>query len=209
VGRSTYLLNAELNTLRAVSFSVSTVYASLHTGNPGITGANEATGGSYARQAVTLGAPSGGSESTSVALNFTGMPAVGAPGITHIAVWDAVSAGNFLWAGPMGTRDIRAFTAAASTDILTVPGSAYSASTDMADLVTIFDQALPSGVSALTNYFIVTVSGVTTKLSLTSGGSAIDLTADGGGMIRRIQAKTVNSGDTVNVAIGALTLTQI
>jgi hypothetical protein len=79
----------------------------------------------------------------------------------------------------------------------------------MADLVTIFDQALPSGVSALTNYFIVTVSGVTTKLSLTSGGSAIDLTADGGGMIRRIQAKTVNSGDTVNVAIGALTLTQI
>jgi hypothetical protein len=207
--RSAYLNNAELNTLKNTSFAVATLYASLHNGNPGITGANEVAGGSYARQAVTLGTPSSSAVSNSAALNFTGMPAVTTPGLTHVGLWDASSAGNFLWAGTLGTRDVRAFTAVAATDILTAPGSAYSAATDMADLVTLFDSVLPVGVSALTNYFIVTVSGVTTKLSLTSGGSAIDLTADGAGMIRRIQPKVVNSGDTVNIAIAALALAEI
>lgn len=206
--RSAYLNNAELNTLKNTSFAVATLYASLHNGNPGITGANEVTGGSYARQAVTLGTPASSAVSNSAALNFTSMPTIAAPGLTHVGLWDASTAGNFLWAGPLGTRDVRAFNAAASTDIVTALGSAYT-STDMLDLVTLFDSVLPVGVTAYTNYFPVTISGATTKLSATSGGSAIDLTADGAGLIRRIQPKLVNSGDTVNIAIAALALAEI
>lgn len=206
--RSSYLRNKELDTLDNVSFAVATAYASLHTGNPGITGANEATGGSYARQLVSLGAAASGASSNDVALNFTGMPAVGAPGLTHVGLWDAVSAGNFLWAGTLGTRDVRAFTALNAGDVFTSPGHAYTTA-DMADLVDLFDGAIPAGVTELTNYFVVTPSGNTFQLALTSGGAAIVLTGDGSGMVRRIQPKLVNAGDTVNVAVAALALAQV
>lgn len=67
-------------------------YVSLHTGDPGATGANEVTGGSYARQAVTLSAASNKASSNSGALNFTGMPAAT---ITHVGIWTAASDGTF------------------------------------------------------------------------------------------------------------------
>lgn len=206
--RSTYLNNAELNTLRATAFSVTTVYASLHIGNPGITGANEVTGGSYARQAVTFGAAASSAMSNSAALNFTGMPAVvaGTP-MTHMGLWDASTAGNFLWAGPIGTQFIVPFTALNAGDVFTSAPNSF-VNGDVVDLVDIFDGVLPTGVSEYTNYFIVTVSGLTYQVAATSGGSAIVLTGDGSGMARRIQPKIANAGDTVNVAIAALALTQ-
>lgn len=207
--RSTYLRNKELDTLDNVSFAVATAYASLHNGNPGITGANEVTGGSYARQLVSLGAAASGASANDGAINFTGMPAVTTPGVTHVGLWDAVSAGNFLWAGPLGTRDVRAFTATNAGDLFTAFGHALTTA-DMVDLVTLFDSVLPTGASALTNYFVVTpTAGSTFQISTTSGGSAVVLTADGAGMVRRIQPKVVNSGDTVNIAIAALALAQV
>lgn len=57
---------------------------SLHTGDPGETGANEVVGGSYARQPVTWTAASGGSVSPTAAVDFNGMPAVT---VTHFGVW--------------------------------------------------------------------------------------------------------------------------
>lgn len=76
------------------------VYCSLHTADPGETGASEATGGSYARQAITFAAASnpGGTKATSADLVFTSMPA---STITHVGVWDASSAGNFLVGGAL------------------------------------------------------------------------------------------------------------
>lgn len=76
----------------------STLYVSLHTADPGATGASEVSGGSYARQAVTFAAPSGGTASNSGVLNFTGMPAVT---VTHISLWDAASAGTFHQSGAL------------------------------------------------------------------------------------------------------------
>lgn len=76
----------------------STLYVSLHTADPGATGASEVSGGSYARQAVTFAAPSGGTASNSGVLNFTGMPAVT---VTHISLWDASTAGTFHQSGAL------------------------------------------------------------------------------------------------------------
>jgi hypothetical protein len=42
--------------------------------------------------------------------------------------------------------------------------------------------SLPNGLSPLTDYYVVNVSGQTCKLSLTSGGSAIDITDTGEGL---------------------------
>lgn len=63
-------------------------------------GGTEAVGGSYARQVVTLGAPVNGEASNSVAVDWLNMPA-GA--WTHIAILDAVTGGNMLFHGPLGS----------------------------------------------------------------------------------------------------------
>ena len=97
-GMSTYLRNALLNTLRNQSFSVATVYVSLHDDDPGDSGDNEITGGSYARQAVTLTQPSGGASESVADVEFTDLPAVT---LTHVGLWDAATNGNFLWGGPL------------------------------------------------------------------------------------------------------------
>jgi hypothetical protein len=85
--------------LRGTSFTPpSTVYVSLHTADPGETGDNEVTGGGYSRKAVTFNAPSGGSMTNAADVDFPNMPAAT---ITHVGLWDAASAGNFLWGGAL------------------------------------------------------------------------------------------------------------
>ena len=66
-------------------------WISLHTGNPGTTGANEATGGSYGRQQTTWGAPSNGT-STGSELTFAGLVAAS---YTHWGAWSASTGGTF------------------------------------------------------------------------------------------------------------------
>lgn len=89
------LLDAVFN---AGAFSVTTPYVSLHTADPGETGASELSGGSYARQSASFGAASGGAVANDAQVEFTDMPAAT---ITHVGVWDAASAGNFLWGGAL------------------------------------------------------------------------------------------------------------
>jgi hypothetical protein len=94
---STYLRNAVLNYMyRATAFSV-TPYASLHTADPSGTGAAEVTGGTYARLALTMAAPSGGASSNTNAATISSMPACT---VTFQGIWDASTAGNFLSGAP-------------------------------------------------------------------------------------------------------------
>jgi len=91
------LLDAIFNT---TSYAPAAIYMSLHTADPGDTGASEVTGGSYARQNVTtsFAAASGGSVSSNALIEWTNMPATT---VTHIGVWDASTSGNFLWGGTL------------------------------------------------------------------------------------------------------------
>jgi hypothetical protein len=96
---SNYLENALINvTLRATSYTApTTVYVALYTTDPtdADTG-TECSGTSYARQAVTFGAPSNGVSTNSAAVEFP--QAGGAWGtITHIGLRDASTAGNLLY----------------------------------------------------------------------------------------------------------------
>lgn len=96
---STYLENALINaTLRNTSYtSVATVYVGLHTADPTDAGTGtEVSGGSYARTAVTFGAPSDGVSTNSAAVEFP--QATGNWGtVSHIGIWDASSTGNLLY----------------------------------------------------------------------------------------------------------------
>ncbi len=86
---------SENSAVGGVLNTTTTYYLSLHTADPGTTGANEVTGGSYARQAITFGAASGGVMASTDAQTFTSMPAEA--GNLWIGLWTAVTAGTFLW----------------------------------------------------------------------------------------------------------------
>lgn len=100
---SNYLENALINaTLRGTAYtSPTTVYVGLYTTDP--TDANtgtEVSGGSYARVAVTFGAPSNGVSTNSASVTFP--TATGTWGtITHIGILDASTAGNLLYHTPL------------------------------------------------------------------------------------------------------------
>jgi hypothetical protein len=70
-------------------------FLSLHTADPGTTGASEVSGGSYARQSITWAAASGGTQLSSNGQTFTNMPS--AAGNLWIGLWTLVSAGVFGW----------------------------------------------------------------------------------------------------------------
>jgi hypothetical protein len=100
---SNYLENALINvTLRATAYTApTTVYLALYTTDPtdADTG-TECSGTSYARQAITFGAPSNGVSTNSAAIEFP--QAGGAWGtITHIGIRDALTVGNLLYHTPL------------------------------------------------------------------------------------------------------------
>ncbi len=100
---STYLENALINaTLRNTTYtSVATVYVSLWTSDPTDAGSGtEVSGGSYARTAVTFGAPSSGVTTNSGDVTFP--TATGSWGtVGWIGINDALSSGNLLYHTPL------------------------------------------------------------------------------------------------------------
>lgn len=103
---STYCGNKILDLLcRAGSLSVTTPYISLHTGDPGLTGANEVAGGSYARQSATFSAASGLSNATSADLTWSSMPSAT---ITYVGIFDASTSGNFIGKISISSRTVAA-----------------------------------------------------------------------------------------------------
>jgi hypothetical protein len=105
---SNYLENALINaTLRNTSYtSPATVYVGLYTSDP--TDANsgtEVSGGSYARTAVTFGAPSDGVSTNSAAVEFP--QATGSWGtIGWIGILDASTSGNLLYHSPLDVSKV-------------------------------------------------------------------------------------------------------
>lgn len=96
----------------------SPIKISLHTGDPGTTGANEVTGGSYARQSAGYSAASGGACALAGTVSFTGMPAVT---VTHMGLWDSagtplfVQGAALLASKPVGAGDTLNITSATDT----------------------------------------------------------------------------------------------
>jgi hypothetical protein len=102
---SNYLENALINaTLRNTTYtSVATVYVSLWTSDPTDAGSGtEVSGGSYARTAVTFGAPSNGVTLNSADVTFpTATASWGVVG--WIGINDAATSGNLLYHSPLDT----------------------------------------------------------------------------------------------------------
>jgi hypothetical protein len=96
---SNYLENALINvTLRNTAFTaVASPYVALFTSDPTDAGTStEVSGGSYARTAVTMGAPSNGVSTNSADVTFP--TATGTWGtVGWIGIYDASTSGNLLY----------------------------------------------------------------------------------------------------------------
>jgi hypothetical protein len=87
---STTAENQALDSLTGGATNVALAVA-LHTASPSTTGANEnANSGSYARQACTWNAASGGSKTNSTSLTFA---TAGSVAVTHFGTWSSATYG--------------------------------------------------------------------------------------------------------------------
>jgi hypothetical protein len=90
----------------AAAPAVATAWISLHDGAAGETGANEVTGGGYARLAGAFGAAAAGAVSNTASLTWTNMPACT---VQSVGVWissTATASANFIWGGALTTNKV-------------------------------------------------------------------------------------------------------
>jgi hypothetical protein len=89
-----------------------TVWVSLHTADPSETGASEVTGGNYARISVAAAGWTKTTGGTASATNTAEIvyPATGtvtwSGTVTHVGIWNANAAGNFLFGGALTTSRV-------------------------------------------------------------------------------------------------------
>lgn len=97
--KSTAHRDAVLNVMRGTPLGAFTPYVSLHTADPGLTGANEVTGDAYAREAATFGAPADGATgraiANSAAVTYPSVDSAENRTVAFAGVWDAASGGVF------------------------------------------------------------------------------------------------------------------
>lgn len=172
-------------------------------------GGTEATGGSpaYARQAVTWGAAASGAKTNSGALTFD-VPA-GSYGYLLFFNASTGNTNNYLGYAPINGT-VKGFF---SVDTTLTNDQLFSVAhglsdTDRVQLYNVFSESLPTGLSEGTIYYVVSSATNTFKVSLTSGGAAVDITAVAGGegYFQKVIPETFASQGQITVAIGALTL---
>lgn len=208
-GMSTFLRNAILDAkLNGASFTVTTPHLSLHTGDPGATGASEVTnsgGSTYARQDVSaaFAAAASGSVASNADVDFANMPAAV---ITHFGLRDDETAGNFLQGRAIRpTPEVKGvFSAEADDDLFTAKAHGLTTNDPVVFNAEGLGVTLPTGVTAETVYYVI-ASGLTTdvfKVSATLGGATINVTADGNGRFLKVSPKTTNLADTLRFNSG-------
>lgn len=180
-------------------------YASLHSAYSA-TGASELTGGSpaYARQAVTWSAASGSSKASASVAGAFNVPAGST--VAFVGLWSAVTAGTFAGMGGNDAGTQYAFTAtSASPAVFTAPGSSYA----NGNTVVLFPGAggtLPTGFTAGTVYYVVSASGATFQLSATSGGTAINSSSTGSGIVAALTLELFGAQGTYTLNSETLSL---
>ncbi len=169
----------------------------------------EATGGSpaYARQAVTWGAAASGQKSNSGALTFD--VAAGTYGFLLFFNASSGNTNNYLGYVPINGT-VKGFF---SVDTTLTNDQLFSVAHGLADgdrvqLFNVFSESLPTGLAEGTVYYVVSSATNTFKVSTTLGGSAVDITAVGGGegYFQKVIPETFGSQGQITVAIGALVL---
>lgn len=164
-------------------------------------GTTEVAGGSYARQAVTWTSASSGVRDNNATIT---VPIPAGTTVVVGSVHDASTAGNLNGIFQIGStlRGVGTVVSAAG-DAISSNGHGL-ANTNRVFVSTVAGESLPAGLSATTLYFVVGATTDTFQLSLTSGGSAVDITALGDLAWFRTVPETFASAGNLVFAANAL-----
>jgi hypothetical protein len=210
-------------------FAAPTAYVALFTTAPTDdtgAGAVEVSGGGYARVATaagttgTWGAASTGTDPTTIANNGSGAAAITFATATAswgtvvaFGLYDAASAGNLLawdWLGNFQWQPCTISSAAPA--VFTAHAHGFAAN-DPIVFSTVFGGTAPvlaTGSGALgSNNVSLVVSPTTDTFTLTTAGTAVNTTATGNGMVRKIVQQSVPSGVQPSFAAGTLILSAV
>lgn len=181
-----------LNVMRGTAFAAWTPYAALFTADPGDAGslAAEVAGSGYARQAPTMGAPSGTSAKQSANTGQLTFALAAGTVVTHVGFADALTAGTLRRRGPVaGARAVTDAATTAASAVLTSATAAFVAG-DVGKPVA--GAGIPAGTTILSWQ---SATSVTMTANATVAGTGVALTI--GGIV------TGTSGQ-ITVAPGAL-----
>lgn len=177
-------------------------FLSLHNGYPGLTQANEITGGTpaYARKSVTWAAAAAGSKASSNAQVFD-VPA--GTTVAWVGYSTASTAGSGRAVAPNGAVP-KEFIVDAANDKILLPAHGYSNT----NTIVFYGGTAPGGLTAGTIYFVRDVTTDDFKVAATSGGTAIDLTSQATGdcVVSIIVQEVFGAQGTMTLASGATTL---
>lgn len=169
---------------------------SLHTAFPGTTGANEVTGGSYARQAATLNTSSGGSRILTAGVSFS------VPACT-VSWIGTLKSGVFVDAYPNGGATPKNFMAVPATGLIQATGHGWSDTQKIA-----FFGGPPAPLVEGQTYFVRDSAADTFKPAATSGGVAVAMTtaSSAGCWVVAITEDVYASPGTHTVSAGTVTV---
>jgi hypothetical protein len=184
----------------------STIYFSAHSDVPDDVGSNELAGGTYARVSATLLAPSSGHRNQDSNPALINIP--GGSTVAFVGQWSAASGGTFYGFGPANGGTTEGYCiGTASTDTLT--SFAHGLSNGNRVLVRTGPTgggSLPGGLSASVLYHVVGAGANTFQLSLTAGGAAVDISADGECYFQKVVVEVYGSNGTLSVNTTDLTI---
>lgn len=172
--------------------------------------ATEATGGSpaYARLAVTWGTPAAGAVANTGALTFD-VPA-GTYGFFTLWTASTGNTGNFRgWLGFGGATPKKGFGTVDAADVTanTITSNGHGlVNTDRVIAFNVVGETIPTGIVEGAAYFVVGAATDTFQIALTSGGAAVDLTAQGEIYFEKIVPEVFAAQGQITAAIGALVL---
>lgn len=169
----------------------------------------EAAGGTpaYARKAVTWSAPASRQVSNTAQLTFD--VAAGTYGFYTLWTADTGNVGVYRGYLPFGgtVKGVASVDTTLTNDQFLSPGHGL-VDTDRVMLFNMFGETFPTGPSEGTIYFVVNSAANTFKVSTTSGGAAVDITALGSGEVffQKVVPETFGAQGQIVPAIGQLVL---
>jgi len=170
----------------------------------------EVSGGSYARVALTtsnFGSAAAAGAITNTAIIAFPQATAGWGEIVGIGVWDAASGGNLLRKAYLISGERYTFSASSGTNTITAPDHDFIDD----DVVIVYDltgSVVPSGLTQGDRYYVVNAATDTLQLSLTQGGAAINITANGAGRIVQCVPISVVNTNYATFPIGTLSFTE-
>ena len=197
------------------SFPAGDAFLQLHSADP--TAAATAGIIAVARQQFATGAAAARTLTNTANIDFPTMPAVVAPGVVAWSAWDVADPtpadgsplGAAFWYGWLSTVN---GTAQVDDEDLATNDIESPTHGLVADDRVVFEAlegfTVPTGLTAGTLYFVI-ATGLADdmfRVSATSGGAAIDITAEGQALWRKVVGKPTSLGDTFRIPAGDLDL---